>query len=138
MLAVVVLGVLVMSRANLWFQGSDSVVVFVRAPELVIDPSTAPAGVLEALPSLGPGLVSRMVAAREAGPFASTEDLRRRVRGLGPITLAKLRPFLRIKAADEIPGPNEELAGKTAMDSTRTQPSLAQISKRPELLTPTR
>jgi competence protein ComEA len=70
-------------------------------PVLVIDPNTAPASVLEALPHVGPSLVKQLIEQRERHPFESTEDLRRRVRGLGPVTLARLAPHLRIAASSD-------------------------------------
>ncbi len=70
-------------------------------PVLVIDPNTAPASVLEALPHVGPSLVKQFMEQREIRPFGSTADLRRRVRGLGPVTLARLAPHLRIAASSD-------------------------------------
>lgn len=61
-----------------------------------LDPNRATAEELVTLPGVGPVLAARIVAARErAGPFTSVEDLRR-VRGVGPATLARLRPFLEV------------------------------------------
>lgn len=65
-------------------------------PPLVVDPNTAPAPVLMALPRLGPSLVGRIIAARTQAPFHSLDDLEARVRGLGPATIKALRPHLRI------------------------------------------
>jgi competence protein ComEA len=67
------------------------------APVLVVDPNTAPAGVLEALPHVGPSLVRKLVEQRQIRPFDSISDLRQRVRGLGPSTMALLSPYLRIE-----------------------------------------
>jgi DNA uptake protein ComE-like DNA-binding protein len=72
---------------------SDAAIV--AAPDLLIDLNTAPAPVLETLPHVGPTLVRQLVAARELRPLASLEELAGRVRGLGPSTVAQLRPFLR-------------------------------------------
>lgn len=66
---------------------------------LVVDPSTAPAEVLMALPRIGPVLAGRIVAARRERPFASLDDLDARVRGVGPATVEAIRPYLRF------PGP---------------------------------
>jgi len=47
------------------------------------------------LPGIGPTLAGRIVASREAqGPFVNLEDLRR-VHGIGPKTLERIRPYLR-------------------------------------------
>ena len=40
-----------------------------------------------------PALAARIIAEREKRPFASADDLRR-VNGIGPKTLEKLRPFV--------------------------------------------
>jgi competence protein ComEA len=50
---------------------------------------------LAQLPEVGETLARRIVATREQdGPFVDHDDLRR-VRGIGPKTLEKLRPYLR-------------------------------------------
>src|SRR4051812_15888708 len=54
------------------------------APELVVDPNTAPPEVLAALPRLGPKLVQGIVAARRERPFRSLDDIDARVRRIGP------------------------------------------------------
>lgn len=49
---------------------------------------------LTRLPGIGPVLAGRIVEVRRAsGPFASVEDLRR-IRGIGRVTLERLRPLL--------------------------------------------
>jgi competence protein ComEA len=68
------------------------------APELVVDLNTAPAEVFSALPGIGPKLAAQIVAARREAPFASLDDLDRRIRGIGPATLARLAPHLRIES----------------------------------------
>jgi competence protein ComEA len=46
------------------------------------------------LPGIGPELAQRIVADRQArGPFRRVEDLRR-VRGIGPKTLERMRVYL--------------------------------------------
>jgi hypothetical protein len=64
--------------------------------ELVLDPNTATPEALSALPHLGPTLARRIAEARADGPFRSLEDVRARVRGIGPATLAQISPYLRI------------------------------------------
>lgn len=54
---------------------------------------------LEQLPGIGPGLAARIVESRaQRGTFGSVDDLRR-VRGIGDVTLARLRPLLAIRPA---------------------------------------
>lgn len=67
----------------------------VPAPKLRVDPNTAPAEVLTALPRLGPARVGAILDVRKDAPFASLDDLDRRVKGIGPATAAALRPHLR-------------------------------------------
>ena len=96
-------------------------------PVLVIDPNTAPASVLEALPHAGPSLVQRLVEQREIRPFGSTEDLRRRVRGLGPATLARLAPHLRIR-------PDRERPTDTEDGTINSAPVPPRLARRPSSL----
>jgi competence protein ComEA len=83
-----------------------------RRPEidikLVVDVNTAPGGVLLALPRLGPVLVGRIVAEREREPFHSLEDVDARVRGIGPATVAALRPHLRFVSEEPAGAPRLE------------------------------
>ena len=62
---------------------------------LRVDPTTAPEGVLEALPRIGPAMARKILAAREDHPFADLDDFDRRVPGIGPVTREALRPHLR-------------------------------------------
>lgn len=61
-----------------------------------LDINAATAEQLQALPGVGPKLAERIVAERAKRPFASVEELRR-VGGIGPKTLAKLRPYVVVK-----------------------------------------
>jgi competence protein ComEA len=64
-----------------------------------LDPNTASAAELEMLPRIGPVLAQRIVAHRRSvGPFERLEQLER-VRGIGPKTLARIRPYLALAAA---------------------------------------
>jgi competence protein ComEA len=67
-----------------------------EVPGLVLELNSAPPQALAALPKLGPALVARIVEVRRQAPFESLEDLDRRVRGIGPATIAALRPYLRV------------------------------------------
>jgi competence protein ComEA len=69
------------------------------APALVVDINAAPAGLFSALPGIGPTLAARVVEARREHPFASLDDFDRRVKGIGPATMARLAPHLRIESA---------------------------------------
>jgi competence protein ComEA len=63
----------------------------------MVDLDRAGAAEIARLPGVGPGLARRIVLYREAhGPFASVEGLAA-VPGIGPATIAKLRPFLQIR-----------------------------------------
>ena len=70
------------------------------APLGRLDVDRATASDWERLPGIGPALAARIVADRAAhGPFLAPEGLLR-VRGIGPKTLDRLRPFLRSAPAD--------------------------------------
>ncbi|HEX7118245.1 MAG TPA: helix-hairpin-helix domain-containing protein [Longimicrobiales bacterium] len=63
----------------------------------VLDLNRATAAELESLPGLGPALAARIVAYRDSvGAFADVAELVR-VRGIGPATLERLRPRLRVR-----------------------------------------
>jgi competence protein ComEA len=63
--------------------------------EKSIDINSAPEAGLMNLPGIGPTLAARIVEEREKGPFRSVDDLDR-VAGIGPKTVAKLRPYATI------------------------------------------
>ena len=66
---------------------------------LPIDVNTASAEALQAIPGVGEKTAASILADRDAnGPFTSVEDLDR-VRGIGPATVEKLRPFVTVGAA---------------------------------------
>lgn len=60
------------------------------------------------LPGLGETLAKRIVASRESeGPFRDHDDLRR-VRGIGPRTLERIRPYLLpIPEIESVVGPEQ-------------------------------
>ncbi len=59
-----------------------------------VDINTADWPELTLLPGIGETLAQRIVESREAdGPFLDHEDLRR-VKGIGPVTLERMRPYL--------------------------------------------
>ena len=61
-----------------------------------IDLNSAGSAELIGVPGIGPVMAGRILAyRRESGPFRSVDELIR-VRGVGPRTLEKIRPYLRI------------------------------------------
>jgi hypothetical protein len=62
---------------------------------LRLDPNTADAEALEALPGLGPARARAVVAARRERPFGSLSELEL-VPGIGPRTRTALEPWLEI------------------------------------------
>lgn len=67
-------------------------------PSGLIDLNRATAADLQRLPGIGPKLAARIVAGREKQPFRKVEDLRK-VSGIGPKTLEKLRPYITVGEA---------------------------------------
>jgi len=66
-----------------------------RSVKFLVDVNQAEWPELAQLPDVGETLARRIVDSRqEAGPFLDHDDLRR-VRGIGPKTLERLRPYLR-------------------------------------------
>ena len=87
-----------LATAAYWYRNQHGWVEIDRAPrgeltfQLDINHADWPEFTL--LPDVGESLAKRIVQSREAeGPFADHEDLAR-VRGIGPKTLARVRPFL--------------------------------------------
>ena len=68
-------------------------------PGETIDPNVAGDEELDRLPGVGPARALQIVQNREEnGPFRTVEDLAR-VRGIGPASVERLRPFLRLDPA---------------------------------------
>lgn len=61
-----------------------------------INVNTATAEELQRLPGVGPTTARNIIATRTATPFESVNDLDK-VKGIGPKTLAKLRPFVVVR-----------------------------------------
>jgi competence protein ComEA len=74
-----------------------------RAPAYRIDLNRADRAELLQLPGIGPNLAERIETyRRESGGFRSVDDLRR-VNGIGPATLTRLRPWVCVEEAEEDP-----------------------------------
>lgn len=67
-----------------------------RPVNFAVDPNTADWPELAQLPAVGEGLARAIIASREKeGPFKSLDDLGR-VKGIGPKTIERIKPYLRI------------------------------------------
>ena len=62
----------------------------VRAQPAPLELNTATRAQLESLQGIGPSLAEKILLARRKGPFHDWNDLRRRVRGVGPKLATKL------------------------------------------------
>jgi competence protein ComEA len=60
-----------------------------------IDVNKADAAELQKLPGIGPKMAERVMDSRRQKPFQSIDDLRR-VKGIGPKTLDKIRPYVTV------------------------------------------
>jgi competence protein ComEA len=65
---------------------------------LPLDLNRADARALEVLPGIGPGRAQAIVREREREPFCRIGDLER-VRGLGPVLVARIAPFAHVSGA---------------------------------------
>lgn len=83
-----------------------------------LDPNEATAQALEGLPRIGPTLARRIVDARADGRFRSAEDLRDRVRGIGPATLARIAPYLQFDDQG-LPSPRLDATPRTVIVDVR-------------------
>ena len=71
----------------------------------VIDLNSASAAELDLLPGVGPALAARIIAYRqEHGSFASVDQLDN-VKGIGPRTLERLRPLVKVEPPAPSPAP---------------------------------
>jgi competence protein ComEA len=68
----------------------------IQPGEPPINVNTATADELQRLPGIGPVTAQAIVAARGRAPFQSLNDLDK-VKGIGPKTLEKIRPFVVVK-----------------------------------------
>lgn len=85
-----------------------------------IDPNVAGDEELDRLPGVGPAKALRIVREREEnGPFTSIDDLAR-VQGVGPGSVERLRPFLRID-------PTVARAAGSPAERTTRAPSGARV-----------
>ncbi len=95
-------------------------------PGETLDPNTAPIEQIVRLPGAGRAVAERVVAEREKQPFRRPSDLER-VRGIGPATVEKWRPHLRLPpdppeaapAAAAVTEPPPPRAGSTPVDLNR-------------------
>ena len=100
----------------------------VAQSELKLDPNKATAEALAALPHIGPTLARRIVDAQADGPFRSPEDIRARVRGIGPATLAQIKPYLRFESVPQV-GPRIDSREIAIVDAGAGQPPAAPSLK---------
>lgn len=121
------IGLLVRGRHRLPETANSEVVA---VSELKLDPNTATAEALTALPSIGPTLARRIVDAQADGPFRSPEDIRARVRGIGPAILAQIEPYLRFEALPQV-GPRLDSREIAIVDAGAGQPPAASSRKPP-------
>ncbi len=84
----------------------------------LIDPNVAPRALLLTLPQLGPTALARLLAERDRAPFASLQDIDRRVARVGPVTIGLWRTLLDIP--DER-NPAAFVPGSVLVDVTDTQ-----------------
>jgi competence protein ComEA len=81
--------------------------------QFMVDLNKAEWPELAELPEIGPTLAKRIVESRTAaGPFVDHEDLRR-VRGIGPLTLERMKPYLLpMPGRGDVAGTVDDRSGK--------------------------
>lgn len=68
-----------------------------RRPPTTINLNTATQPELEALPGIGPSIARRIIERRDTkGPYATVDDLDK-VRGIGPVILERIRPYVSVR-----------------------------------------
>ena len=72
--------------------------------KVVVDVNTASADELCTLPGIGPKKALAIIALRQKKPFTRLTQLLQ-VKGIGPKTLEKLKPYLRLSAPTPAPTP---------------------------------
>jgi competence protein ComEA len=77
----------------------------VRAASRRIDVNAASVASLRRLPGIGPIRAEAVIAEAARRPFANAEDLQR-VRGIGPKTVARIRPYVAVPAGGSQPERN--------------------------------
>ena len=97
------------------------------APSGQIDLNVATADVLETLPGIGPSRARDIVAFRESnGGFSCVADLDK-VKGIGPATMAQLRPLVTVQVTAAVAGGTPLVARATAV-STPVPRSVVNIN----------
>ena len=106
-----------------------------RTPAHRIDLNRADHAELLQLPGIGPGLAKRIVTyRRDNGRFHSVEDLRH-VPGIGPATLARIKPWVRVADEAEEPDPDPDtVALKPSAAAMKLAPAPATGKKGGEAL----
>jgi competence protein ComEA len=100
-----VLGLLAFRGYGAWLGPRPTTVVASPAP---VDLNRAERAELEQVPGIGPALAREITDDRQRrGGFRSVEELRR-VKGIGPATLDKVRPFVRVEATAFPPQPPDD------------------------------
>jgi competence protein ComEA len=98
-----------------------------RAPAYRIDLNKADRAELLQLPGVGPNLAERIEAyRRENGGFRSVDDLRR-VHGIGPATLARLRSWVCVENAEE----EMETVQETSVPAKQTPTTAGKMTGEP-------
>lgn len=68
-----------------------------RRPPTTINLNTATQPELEALPGIGPSIAQRIIERRDTkGPYTTVDDLDK-VRGIGPVILERIRPYVSVR-----------------------------------------
>lgn len=101
------------------------------APDMRLDPARDPVPALDALPRVGPRTARALAAAASEAPFHEGRDLRR-VRGIGPVTAARIAPHLRLPSPPLPPLPPPLPADSHAGTGPATGPGTSPRRSAPD------
>lgn len=100
-----------------------------QAPPARVDLNRASAAELRTLPGIGPKLAEAIVERRDKnGPFKQIEELRK-VTGVGPAVLERLRPFVTVEATESQPQPAKPTPARSAEPKAKKAAAKAPSKK---------
>ena len=98
---------------------------------VVVNPNSADLETLMTLPGVGESMAQRILDAR---PFVDREDMQR-INGMGPATLARMKPYLTFKTKTDAVDIVDKPADESTVDKPISQTELRKDGGRPKTAT---